>query len=129
MKAIDIDSVIRIPVTKDTLYYTWLWYTKPIHGLTATEITIASCLLKHRDKLKAIIHDQSILDRELLGNTIRDEIIKETGVTLKHYRMIMTNLRKHKFIVDGCINAKYIPDVKENKNDFRVLLKFDIDRK
>lgn len=129
MKAIDIDSVIRIPVTKDSLYFKWLYFIKPIHGLTLTEINIASCLLKHREKLKAIIHDQSILDRELLGNTVRDEILKETGVTLKHYRMIMTSLRKHQFIVDGRINPQYIPDVKENKNDFRVLLKFDISKK
>lgn len=126
MKTVDIDSVIRIPVTEDSLYFSWLYFIKPIHGLTMTEISVAASLLKHRSKLKAIINDQSILDRELLGKTIRDEIIKETGVTLKHYRMILTNLRKRKFLVDDCINVRYIPDVKENKNDFRVLLKFEI---
>lgn len=122
----EIDAVVRIPVTEDTLYYNWMLYTKPIHGLTITELTVAAAILKHRNKLKGLVSDQSILDREVLGNTIRDEIIKECGITVKHYRMIMTNLRKHKFIIDGRINARYIPDIDPKRKDFRVLLKFDI---
>lgn len=126
MVNVEVDTVIRIPVTEDTLYYFWMLYTKPLHGLTITELAVAASLLKHRNKLKDLINDPSILDREVLGTTIRDEVIKECNITIKHYRMIMTNLRKHQFIVDGKINKKYIPSRKKTRNDYRVLLKFEI---
>ena len=126
---IDIDAVIRIPVTEDTLYYNWMLYTKPIHNLTLTEIAVAASLLKHRNRLEGLVSDPSILDREVLGNTVRNEVIKECNITIKHYRMIMTNLRKHKFIIDGRIDKKFIPDVSKERNTFNAVLKFEIKKK
>jgi hypothetical protein len=51
-------------------------------------------------------------------------IREECGVKHQHFQVIMSKLRKAKIIVDNKINPRFIPNIKEGKENFNLMLMF-----
>lgn len=120
------DSVVAIPCNIDTFFRRWFEFLEPFHKLTAREMDVATAFVKHRYELSKVIKDPEILDRELMGEYTRKQIREECNITLPYFQVIMGKFRKNKIIVDGKLNPRFIPNISEDADSFKLLLYFDL---
>ena len=69
--------------------------------------------------------DEAMLMKLLMGQDIRDEIIKECNITLSTYRVTINKLKKGQFFKDGTINPRLIPNL-DGSSKYNLMLMFDI---
>lgn len=121
------DNIVRIPCKIDMSFFRyWFLFLKPFHHLTDREIDIAASFVRERYELSKVIKDDKILDKVSMSDDIKRKIREECEITLPHFQVIMGKLRKNKVIVDNKINPRFIPDIKEDKSSFQLLLLFDL---
>lgn len=121
------DSIVRIPTSLNGKFFRyWLEFLRPFHNLTEREIDVMAAFLKHRHELSKVITDGAILDRVTMGEDTKRKIREECNITLPHFQVIMGKLRKNKVIIDGKINPRFIPYIKEESESFKLLLLFEL---
>lgn len=120
------DSIVRIPC-KDikSFFYYWIMFLKPFHRLTERESEVVVSLLIERYELSKVIKDSEILDKVLMSEDTRRKIREECEITLPHFQIVMSKLRKSKVIIDNKINPRYIPRIEEDMESFKMMLLFD----
>ena len=124
------NNVIRIPADiKENFFRYWLEILKPFHGLTEREMDVFSELLRHRHLLKEKVKDDAILDHIILGDEYRKKIIEDLGVSISHYTVMVSKFRRRHLIVEDRINARFIPNIKEEDGAFKLLFLFDLSSK
>lgn len=122
-----INNVIRIPTSISTSFFRfWLEFLKPFHNLTDREMQIASAFLKRRYELSKVIQDDGILDKVVMSEDTKKAVREECNISLPHFQVIMGKLRKSKIILNGRINPKFIPNLTEEQESFRLLLNFEL---
>lgn len=121
-----VDSIVRIPCKVDGKFFRyWFEFLQPFHNLTDRETDIITAFVKKRYELSKVIKDDEILDKVTMSDDVKREIRDECKVSLPHFQVIMGKLRKNKVIVDGKINPRYIPSLKEEDGSFKMMLLFD----
>lgn len=125
MKKRIADNVIRIPSTLDSIFRQWLEFLEPLHYLTQREIDVSSAFLRERYDLSKSISDSALLDKVVMSEDSKRKIREKCDITLGHFQVIMGKLRKHKIIVGGVLNPKFIPNIIEEDGSFRLMLYFD----
>lgn len=126
-----IDNVIRVSTTLDNVFLNWMIFLKPFHHLAQKELEVTACLLKHRYQLSKVVQDNKIfsIDEMLLSKEIKDKVKAECSITSAYFMVILSRLRKNKVIIDGRINPKFIPNIKEiedtGTNTLQLLLLFE----
>lgn len=121
-----VDSIVRIPCKVDGKFFRyWFEFLQPFHNLTDRETDIITAFVKKRYELSKVIKDDEILDKVTMSDDVKREIRDECNVSLPHFQVIMGKLRKNKVIVDGKINPRYIPSLKEEDGSFKMMLLFD----
>ena len=119
-------GVISIPTSLDTNFFRyWFEFLRPFHNLTSRELDVITALAKHRYELSKVITDDIILDKVVMSEDIRKQIREECNLSLPHFQVIMGKLRENKVIVDNKINPRFIPNIKEEDGNFKLLLFFD----
>jgi hypothetical protein len=120
------DSIVRIPC-KDIkgFFYYWIMFLKPFHHLTDRESEVVVSMLRERYELSKVIKDSEILDKVLMSEDTKRKVREECNITLPHFQIVMSKLRKNKVIIDNKINPRYIPRVGEEMNSFKMMLLFD----
>ena len=121
------NNIVRIPcsLSKDFFKY-WFVFLRPFHNLTDREIDVVVSFLKYRYDLSKKISDKEILNKVLMGEDIKRQIREENNISLQHFQVIMGKLRKKNVIIDNKINPKFIPNIQEGADNFKLLLLFDI---
>lgn len=121
------DNVVRIPTSlQGNFYKHWFKFLLPFHNLTDREMDVAACFLKHRAELSKVISDNTILENVLMSETTKAKIREECGITNAHFQVVMGKLRKAKIVLDNkTINPRFIPNVKEENGNFKLMLLFD----
>lgn len=120
------DATVRIPTEKGKEFFTyWLNILKPFHNLTNREIDVAVSFLLNRYELSKVISDSNLLEANSLNEATKRKVRKECDVTLPHFQVIMGKLKKSKIIVDGKLNPRFIPNIKEEAGYFQLLFLFD----
>lgn len=120
-----VDNVIKIPTSLDgNFFHYWLEFLTPFHQLTPRAVDVATAFLKHRFDLSKVILDSTILEKSVMGEDVKKEIMEELGITPAHFLVIMGKLKKSGFIVDNKINPRYIPRVTEENGNFKLMLLF-----
>lgn len=123
----NINNVIRIPTSLSTNFFRfWFEFLRPFHNLTDREMQVASALLKKRYELSKVIQDENILDKVVMSEDTKRGVRESCNISLPHFQVIMGKLRKNKVIVDGRINAKFIPNLNAEQGSFRLLLNFEL---
>ena len=103
----------------------WCIYQKPVVNLTEKELNVVSSFLKQRYELSKIISDNSVLDSQVMSNDTKKKVIEECGISLQHFYVIMSTLRKKNVISEYGINPKLIPNIRrDDKGYFQFLLLF-----
>lgn len=121
-----VDSVIRIPCKVDGKFFRyWFEFLQPFHHLTDRETDVITSFVKHRYELSKVIKDDGILDRVTMSEDTKRSVREDCKISLPHFQVIMGKLRKNNIIVDGKINPRYIPSVKEENGSFKMMLLFD----
>lgn len=121
-----VDSIVRIPCkVNDTFFKLWFVFLKPFHHLTDREIDVIASLVKQRYELSKVITDSDVLDRVVMSEDTKRKVREECDITLPHFQIVMSKLRKNKVIVDNKINPRYIPNLKESNGSFKMMLLFD----
>lgn len=121
------NNVVRVPCSLDNSFFKyWFKFLEPFHKLTNREIEVISSFVKHRYELSKVIKDKDILDRVTMGEDTRRKVREECKITLPHFQVIMGKLRKSKVIIDGKINPRFIPDIKEENGYFQLLVLFEL---
>jgi hypothetical protein len=124
MKA--IDSIVRIPTKVDNDFFKyWFMFLRPFHNLTEREMEVITSFVKQRYELSKVIKDNEILDKYIMDDDTKKKVREECNISLPHFQVIMGKLRKNKVIIDGKINPRYIPSVKEDNGSFKMMLLFD----
>lgn len=120
------NNLIRIPSSLDTNFFKlWCVFLRPIINLTNRETDVVASLLKQRWELSKIISDPGILDSMTLSEKTKNKVIEECNITSQHFYVVIGNLRKNKVIVNGTINPRLIPNIREDDNGcFQLLLLF-----
>ena len=122
------NNVVKVPTTLGIdLFKKWFIFLKPFHGLTDREIDIIACFAKERYELSKVISDEVLLDKVVMNEDTKKKVREECDVTLPHFQVIMSKLKKSKVIVDNKINPKFIPNFKPGENAFQLLFYFRLE--
>jgi hypothetical protein len=120
------NNIIGVPTTLNEFFRYWVEFLKPLHHLTERETDVITAFLRKRYELSKIILDPIMLDKYLMNEDTKAEIRDECGVSPAHFQVIMGKLRKSNIVVNGNINPRFIPNIKENNGTFQLLLYFQI---
>jgi hypothetical protein len=120
-----VDNVLSISTSlKGKFFKQWFKFLLPYHGLTDREIDVAAKLLLKRFELAKVISDVNILDSVLMSEDTKRTIREDLGIKHQHFQVIMSKLRKSKVIIDNKVNPRFIPNLKEENGNFKLLLLF-----
>ena len=124
----EVDNVLNIPTSlKGKFFKHWLMFLLPYHNLTDREMDVAAGFLLKRHELTKVISDINILESVLMSEETKRDIRENCDIKLPHFQVIMSKLRKAKVIIDNKINPRFIPKVKEENGNFKLLLLFTFD--
>lgn len=110
----------------DEFFKYWYIFLKPLHHLSNREIDVIASFTKHRYKLSKVIKDSTLLDTVLMSEETKRKVREDCNITLAHFQIIMSKLKKNKVIIDNKINPKLIPNIKEDSKSFQLLVLFPI---
>ena len=125
------NNIVTVPTDNELEFFKW-WcvFLRPFVNLTDREIDVVASLLKQRRELSKSISDPSILDKMLMSEDTRLKVQEECNITSQYLYVIISNLRKHKVIVNNAINPRLIPNVRETDNGcFQLLILFKENKK
>ena len=123
-----VDNVLSISTSlKGKFFKYWFKFLLPFHGLTDREMDVAAAFLLKRFELSKVISDVNILNSVLMNEDTKREIREIVGIGHQHFQVIMSKLRKAKIVLDNKINPRFIPNVKEENGNFKLLLLFTFD--
>ena len=121
------NNIIRMPCSLSNNFFRyWFMFLEPYHKLTDREIDVITSFVKHRYELSKVINDNDILDKVTMSEDTKRKVREECNITLPHFQVIMGKLRKNKVIIDGKINPKFIPNIKEETGTFQLLFLFEL---
>ena len=121
----EVDKCINISTSlKGKFFKQWFKFLLPYHGLTDREMDIAAAFLLKRYELSKVISDTNILESVLMNEDTKRTIREECDVKHQHFQVIMSKLRKASIIVDNKINPRFIPNIKDGKENFNLMLMF-----
>lgn len=121
-----VNNVIRIPTDKKRFFRFWYEFLKPFHKLTDREIDVITSFTYERFLLSKVILDPDVLDKVVMSEDTKKKVREESNITLAHFQVIMGKLRKNRVIINNKINPKFIPNITEDDNSFKLMLLFDI---
>lgn len=120
------NNIVTVPTNLDTDFFRW-WciFLRPFINLSNREMDVVASFLKQRWELSKHITDTSILDTMLMSEEIRRKVMEECHITLQHFYVVMSNLKKHKVINNNVINPRLIPNIRKDDNGvFQLLILF-----
>lgn len=125
-----LNNVLSIPASltsqTNNFFRYWVEFLKPLHHLTDREMDVITAFLRKRHELSKDILDPIKLDKYLMSEDTKAEIRDECKVSPAHFQVIMGKLRKSGIIVNGNINPRFIPNIREENGTFQLLLYFQI---
>lgn len=121
------DSAIPIKCNNLTEFFVnWFKFIEPLHHLTNREIDVIAALCEQRYLLSKVISDEQILNRVLFSEDTKKKILKNLGMTIPYYQVIMSKLKKNKLVCDGKLAPQIVPKLREDNVVYTLLLVFDI---
>lgn len=122
-----VDNVMRVPTTLSIEFFKlWLEFLRPYHDLSNKEMDLLACLLKTRHELSKVIFDEFHLDKAIFTEETKAKMSAELGISIDNFFVLLSRIKKKKMIVDGKINKRFIPSLKDNAKEFKMLIYFEL---
>jgi hypothetical protein len=123
------NNIFVVPVDSMLSFFRW-WCVmlRPFVPLTDREMDVMASFLKQRWDLSKTIFDAAMIDTVLMSEDIKKKVIKECGISLQHFYVVMSTLKKKKVINGNIINPKLIPNTRDTDNgvfQLRIMFKED----
>ena len=111
------NNLFNVPCTSDLDFFKW-WciFLRPFISLTDRETDVIASFLKQRWELAESISDPAILDTMVMSDDTKKKVIEECKISLQHFYVVMSSLRKKNVIVGNIINPKLIPNRRNDDN-------------
>ena len=120
------DNIVRIPCSLDREFFKyWFDFLNPFHGMTPRETDVASAFLYKRVELSESIVRDEVLDAVLMSDDIKRQIREEVGMSASHFQVVLTKLKALKIIVNEKLNKRFVPHLRKDGKDFRLMLLFE----
>lgn len=116
MTVIGIDSSLTLEFFKY-----WVDIMSPVHHLSKRDMELTASLLYRRYKLSKVISNDEVLDTVLLGTEQRRQLRDEFGLSQQNFQVVLSKLRAKKIIIGGRINSKFIPELKADTNEYKLV--------
>lgn len=104
------------------------WYCvfiKPFINLTDREQDVIASFLNQRYELSKDIKNEATLDTLLMTKEVKNEIIKESHISLPHFHVVMNTLRKKGVFNGDRMIPEVIPNIKDDNNGvFKLMIMF-----
>lgn len=119
------NNIISIDASLDVDFFKW-WcmFLRPFVNLTKREVEVVACFLKQRWELSKEISNPAILDEMMASAKVRERVLSDCDLTLAHFYVIMSTLRKNKVFINDTLNPRLIPNIKGEGN-FQLLILFN----
>ena len=131
--AVDIkrnSNIAKIPSKFDMDFFIlWLSFLKPFHKLATKDIEVLAAYLLKRHELSLLVKDEHTLNNLLRSIDVRKEIRESAGMIVSQFNILCTKLRKTGALVDNVPNKRYIPNIEDGSNEYRLILIFDLNGK
>lgn len=121
------NNVITIPAKLDSIEFFkwWCVFLRPFIKLTDRETDVIASFLKQRYELSKDISNPALLDNVVMGEDSKRKVMEECGISLQHFYVVMSNLRKNRIIVNNVINPRLIPNIRKGEDGmFQLLILF-----
>lgn len=120
------NNIIVVPTSLGTDFFRkWCIFLLPFVKLTQKEILVVSAFLKQRWELSQKITDPIIVDSQLMSNETKEKVLEDCGLSLSHFYVVMSGLRKKKVIVNNHFNPRLFPNIRKDDNGmFQLLILF-----
>lgn len=118
-------ALSRQPLGKEVFRY-WFTFLKPLHNLTDREVAVLAAFARHRFEMMEGVNDEKLLDSLLMSSGTKRKVREECGLSLAHFQVIMSKLKKNKVVVDNRINPKLLPKMDRDTRTLSLLLLFPI---
>ena len=120
------NNIIPVLTKLDSEFFRdWVKFLHPFVKLTSKETDVMASFLKHRWELTKITSDPAVVDAMLMDKSIKSKILEDCHITKQHLYVIMNTLKRKKIIVNGIINSRLIPNVKDDGSGvFKLLILF-----
>lgn len=123
--ALNVDGLIKVPVTLDASFFRrWLQFISPLHNISPRGMDILASFLSNRYELSKVITDKNLLEKVAVNSDSIKKVMNECGITSNYMQVMMGRFKRDGVIIDGKINPKFIPDLKEDSNSYKLLLYF-----
>lgn len=111
------NNAFKVPVSSSLEFYKWwLTFIKSFVNLTDKERDVMASFLNQRNMLSKDIKDDAVLDTLLMTEDIKKKVISECNITLQHFYVVMSTLRKKNVIRNNRITPEIIPNVRSTDN-------------
>ena len=110
----------------DKVFKYWFTFLRPLHDLTDREIDVLASFAKYRYEMMKVVKDEKLLGTLLMSNETKKKIREECGISLAHFQVIMSKLKKSKVIINDQLNPKLLPNIDEDSSSLNLLLLFPI---
>ena len=120
------NNAICINTSMDGDFFKW-WctYLRPQIKLTDREADVVASFLKFRHELSKSILDPAILDAMVMSDTTKQKVLEDCKITLQHFYVVMSSLRKNGIIVGNTLSPSLIPNIREDDDGtFQLLILF-----
>ncbi len=117
------NNIVTVPadLSKD-FFRKWCIFLRPFINLTNREIDVIASFLKQRWELSKRVQDPAILDAMVMSDDTKRKVMEECNITLKHFYVVISNLRKNKVLLGNIINPRLIPNIRQDDNGYFQLL-------
>lgn len=120
------NNIVTVPTTLTSDFFKW-WciFLRPFINLTDREVDVVASFLKQRWELSKRILDPAILDAMVMSEDIKKKVREDCNISVQHFYVIMSSLRKNNVIQKGILNPRLIPNIRPEDSDcFQLLILF-----
>lgn len=120
------NNAIMVPVEeKSDFFRQWCIFLRPFVDLTDRELDVMSSFLEQRWELSKDVSDPAILDAMMMSSEVKKKVIEKCGITVKHFYVVISTLRKKHIINGNVIDPRLIPNIRKDDNGvFHLLILF-----
>jgi hypothetical protein len=120
------NNVVVVPTPKMSEFFRqWCIFLRPFVELTDRELDVMSGFLEQRWEMSQSVSDPAVLDALMMSREVKKKVIERCNITVKHFYVVISNLRKKHIIKGNTINPRLIPNIRKDDNGvFQLLILF-----
>lgn len=121
------EKVANVKIDRKTMFFKWVEFTRPFHGLRTQLQNTLSLLLYHHYELSLVIKNNKILWKQVFDYDTKLLIAEELGIQMNSLDNMFGELRRNKVIIDNQINPVYVPNIAKDTKLFTIKINLQID--